>query len=510
MSMSLAEARSRYDALESSLPALGSDSRLALRELARTDLYFLLRYILRREDIEHPWLWRRCVEVQQAPDGHLDIWAREHYKSTIITFGLTIQDILANHGDHAPGRWARQGIEPTFGIFSHTRPTAKKFLRQIKQEFEQNDTLRWLFPDILWANPSREAPKWSEDEGLAVRRKTNPKEQTVEAWGIVDSQPTGAHFTVMVYDDVVEQKAVQTVDAMKRTAAAWELSLNLGAKGGVSRYPGTRYHLLDTYGEMIRRGTVKVRKHAATTDGQPEGPPVLLSSEELAQKRRDMGAHTFACQMLQDPQADEVNGFNRDDMRFYKERSRNGLNVYMTVDPAHEKKRESDYTALYVVGLGPDRNYYVLDMVRDRLSLAERGRLVLQKHREWQPIRVGYEKYGMQADVEYVRELQERENYRFEVVPLAGKLGNLDRVRRLIPTHEEGRWYYPERLHYTTAEGKAVDMVQTLIDEELVPFPVGMHADMLDAQSRILDEDMHTQWPKAFKRRTQRDTGWVV
>ena len=467
------------------------------RRLARTDLPFLLSIILNRPDIEHPWLWARCREVEAEPDGFLDVWAREHYKSTIITFGLTIQDVIANHGDNPTGKWAAQGIEPTFGIFSHTRPSAKKFLRQIKLELEQNERLKQLFPDVLWSDPHRQASKWSEDDGLCVRRKTNPKEQTIEAWGVIDAQPTGAHFTVRVYDDVVEQKSVQTVEGMKRTTAAWELSLNLGARGGVERYPGTRYHLLDTYGEMIRRGAVTVRKHAATLDGKPEGVPVFLEREELAKKRRNMGAHTFACQMLQDPQADELHGFDRGDMQFYRERSASGLNVYILVDPAHEKKKTSDYTSLAVIGLGGDRNFYLLDLIRDRLGLRERGELLMEKHRYWQPLRVGYEKYGMQADIEYIEELQERANYRFQIKPLAGRLGNIDRVNRLIPDHEDHRWWYPHRLNYVTAEGKAVDMMQVLIDEEVVPYPVGMHADALDSMSRIYDDEMNIQWPSA-------------
>lgn len=468
--------------------------------MARTDLAFLLSVILGRPDIEHPWLWARCREVESEPDGYLDIWAREHYKSTIITFGLTLQDILASHGDNPIGPWA--GKDPTFGIFSHTRPTAKKFLRQIKQELERNKRLQELFPDVLYADPGRESPKWSEDEGLVVRRDSNPKEATVEAWGLVDSQPTGGHFTVRVYDDVVEQKAVQTVDAMRRTTDAWALSLNLGARGGVARYPGTRYHYNDTYGEMIRRGAVKVRKYPATEDGTVEGNPVLLTRDELDRKRRDMGSFVFACQMMQDPKADEVNGFNQEDMRFYEEIDRSKLNVYMMVDPANEKKKSSDYTALVVVGLGADENFYVLDIVRDRLNLKERGRLVLEKHRQWKPIRTGYEKYGMQADIDYIEELQERETYRFEITPLAGALGNLDRVRRLVPTHEEHRWYYPKAITYVGQDRRAQNMVNVLIEEELVPFPVGMHADIMDAQSRVLDEDMDIRWPKAKRWKT--------
>jgi len=59
----------------------------AFRHFCRTDLYFLLRYALGREDIERQWLFDRCNEVNAAPDGHIDLWAREHFKSSVITFG---------------------------------------------------------------------------------------------------------------------------------------------------------------------------------------------------------------------------------------------------------------------------------------------------------------------------------------------------------------------------------------------------------------------------------------
>jgi hypothetical protein len=58
-------------------------------------LWVLLRYGLGRTDAHNQWVFDRCLEVQASPDGHLDLWAREHYKSTIITFALSIQDILA-------------------------------------------------------------------------------------------------------------------------------------------------------------------------------------------------------------------------------------------------------------------------------------------------------------------------------------------------------------------------------------------------------------------------------
>jgi hypothetical protein len=119
-------------------------------------------------------------------------------------------------------------------------------MRQIKVEFETNERLKSWFADILWADPRKQALKWSEDEGIIVQRKSNPKEATVEAWGLVDGQPTSKHYRRMVYDDVVTRESVTTPEMIKKRTEAWELSRNLAAEGGESRYIGTRHHFLDT------------------------------------------------------------------------------------------------------------------------------------------------------------------------------------------------------------------------------------------------------------------------
>lgn len=489
--MLLTDYQKQLKALLTGLP--GDQHKETLRYLCRTDLYFLLREVCGRADMERQWLFDRCREVQAQPNGQLDLWAREHYKSTIITFGKIIQDVLASHGDDPLPEW--NGREVTAGIFSHTRPIAKGFLRQIKAEFEGNETLKGLFPDVLYADPRKQAQKWSEDDGIVVKRRSNPKEATVEAWGIVDGQPTSKHFLILNYDDLVTQESVTTPDMIKKTLNSLELSFNLGTDGGHKRFIGTRYHFNDSYRTLIERGTVTPRIYKATEDGTVAGEPVLLTSERIAEKRRDMGPYTFACQMLQDPKADEAQGFKDEWLKYWQKDPSSGTTKYLLVDAANEKKKGSDYTSMWVVGLGSDGNYYILDAVRDRLNLTQRGRLVMDLHRKWKPHEVRYEKYGIMADIQYIETLQESENYRFAITEVAGQTPKNDRIRRLIPLFEKGQIYLPLRLHRTNYEGKSEDLIETFLNDEFKAFPVSAHDDMLDALARIAEPDLPLAWP---------------
>ena len=469
-----------------------------IRHLARNDLFFLLVFVLLRKDLIHPWLLARCQEIQANPNGYLDLWARGHYKSTIITFALTIQDVLSSHGDDPDPKWL--GLEATIGIFSCTKPLAKQFLAQIKREFETNTMLREYFPDILWENPGKDAPMWSLDSGLVVKRKSNPKEATIEAWGIVEGQPTGKHFIGRIYDDVVTVENVRSPSMIQKTTEAWELSLNLGSKpqnNPYVRYIGTRYHYNDTYKVIMERGSAIPRIHTATLDGTVEGEPVLMTRDELAKKRRDMGPYTFNSQMLQNPVADGNQGFLRIWVQHYEAGEFSKMNRYIIVDPANEKKSSNDYTVMTVIGLGADENYYVLDWIRDRLSLTERATILFRLHRKYRPKAVGYEQYGMQADIAHMNDKMKRDNYNFKIVPLGGSLAKVDRIKALVPIFEQGRMYLPNHCYKTNYEKRTEDLTEVFLTHEYDTFPVCQHDDMLDCMARILhvDDEWKVQWP---------------
>lgn len=476
-------------------------TRKAARAI-RPSYYRGSRYVKSVEHVES--VPTRCIQVDSS-DG-LYLVGRTllpTHNSTIITFGKTIQDILGSHGDDPLPKYG--GREWTFGIFSFNRPIAKGFLKQIKRELEENNYLKRLFSDVLYDNPQKESPKWSEDDGLIVKRKSNPKESTVEAWGLVEGQPTSKHFVCCIFDDVVTEDTVTNPDMVNKTTHAWENADNLkDAKFSVERTIGTRYAYGDTYSVMLDRKAAIPRIYPATEDGTAEGIPVFLTKEELEKKYNKQGAYTFSCQQLLDPKKANTDGFNDDWLRYTGYNDGHGLNIYLLCDPANEKNKKSDYTVMVVIGVGADGNHYLLDGIRDRLNLPERANCLLRMHRDWSPIKVGYEKYGKDADITHIQTVQERENYRFDITELGGKVSKPERIRWLIGPFQEGHFYLPNYLRKTNYEGRGYDFVQEfLVEYKAFPFMGAGHDDILDCMSRIKDPDFGAKAPKPKKQNSQ-------
>lgn len=480
-----------YAALMSYLLALpGPLKQEQLRDLVRRDLYFLLRYVMARKDMEHPWLYARIKEVEAKPDGFLDLWARDHRKSSIITFAKTIQDIVASHGENPLPHW--NGLEPCFGIFSHTRPIAKKFLAQIMSELEANQVLLELFPDVLYEKPERNAPRWSLDAGIVVRRKSNSKDATVEAWGLVDGQPIGSHFNVLNYDDVVVPASVNTPEMIEKTTEAWSNSLNLGDSAPRQRIIGTRWHFADSYRTIMDRGAAIPRLYPATANGLLTGDPVLLTQAQFDKKVRDMGPYTASANLLLNPIADSRQTFQR---AWFEHRMNpnevqwSNMQRALICDPASKKKKGSDYTSMCVIGKTDARKVYLLDFLRDRLNLAERAAEFMRLHRRWKPHFAGYESYGLQADIEHIKHIQDQKTYHFDIIELGGKLDKFDRINRLIPVFSAGDFWIPESLFRTMYDGKVEEQIIVLIEQEFLAWPVPVHDDGMDVISRYIDID---------------------
>lgn len=508
------------------LATAGRDADFAY--LGAVDRFFLLTSVLGRKDAMHPWLYDRTREVELAPDGFIDLWSRFHYKSTIITLAGSVQEIINDP-------------EITIGIFSHTQDIARKFVAQIKREFEGNENLRSLYPSICWIKPKTEAPIWS-DIAFTVRRQSNPKEATCEGWGLVQGQPTSKHFRLLLYDDPVTRESVATPEMVRKTTEAWELSDNLGVLDGTRKQlVGTRYSYGDTWSDLLNRGILKPRIYPATHNGKIDGKPVLLSQKEWDAKKKTQRT-TLAAQLLQNPLSGKERTFEPQWFRPWYIRPTT-LNVYILGDPSRGRSASSDRTAIAVIGQDSRGNRYLLDGYRHRMTLSQRWDALKHLHKKWSAaigvgiVRTGYERYGQQSDDEYFRERMREEGYAFQIEELSwpreGEGSKKARVERLQPDFEFGSFYLPALVHvpkvgpsYWSAneaegrmdtrpaegdtkamaaakkrgeghlacqalprrdeDGNLYDLTLSLM-EEMLFFPFGSKDDLVDAVSRIYD-----------------------
>jgi hypothetical protein len=241
-------------------------------------------------------------------------------------------------------------------------------------------------------------------------------------------------------------------DQIKKTTERWELADNLGSHEGVRKWmPGTRYHFADTYGVVIDRKSLKPRIYPATEDGTLTGKPVFLSNERWDQLKNDQRS-TVSAQLLLNPIAGDEATFSSLWLRPY-EVIPAVLNVYIMVDPSLGNTQRSDRTAISVIGVDQGGNKYLLDGVCHRMKLSDRWDYIKQLKRKWEGhpgvfmVKIGYERYGQQVDLEVIKDMMMRENNDFPIeelnTPRKGRHAKSDRISRLEPDIREGRFYLP-------------------------------------------------------------------
>jgi phage terminase large subunit-like protein len=120
--------------------------------------------------------------------------------------------------------------------------------------------------------------------------------------------------------------------------------------------------------------------------------------------------------------------------------------------------------------------------------------ILFKLHRQFRPIAVGYEEYGLQADLQHFEDRMEKENYRFKVVPLGGRVSKEDRILWLQPLVESNKLYLPEMCIHMDYTHEQVNNTRAIV-EEFRLFPFAPHDDILDALSRIRDPNFQIVFP---------------
>lgn len=458
------------------------------RRLILDDLFFIIYFVMHYDKANEPFIVQACQDVENGPPTNtLDLWAREHYKSTVMC-AETVQYHLKHPNDCT-------------AFFAYVRPLAKTFLRGVKQVFENSEMLKKCFPDVVWQKPDIEAPKWSEDDGIVLKRDSiSRRESTVEAWGLIEGMPVGRHFERRVYDDIETDDLVENIEQMRKTIHKFEMSKFLGTQDGVHRVVGTHYHHAGPMAYLRdKKGTdgnplYFVRKKPGTVDGTATGAPVLVTPKRLEELKSDM--RTFNTQILLDP---TPVGSIKLHFEYFKpinpENLPTNLIKFLLVDQAGDddtaSKSSGDSWAFGVVGVEPEMdnvgasNVYLLDLESGPMGNSEAIDGIVRMYLRNGFIQViGIEKVGLSTTHEHVKNAllahgrmisEENEN----LVLL--RPGNRHKTKRIESALQwplnNGKLFYSTKIRPDLIEEVKVEMDK---------FPY-FHVDILDMLSYLYD-----------------------
>jgi phage terminase large subunit-like protein len=220
---------------------------------------------------------------------------------------------------------------------------------------------------------------------VAKRTKGALREATVETTSVgIDS--TGAHFDLIICDDIVNDKNTITVEQRDQVFGFMKKLLMQLNPGGALIIIGTRWHIDDAYGRIIKEDEGRERDGLeprfkyfirSCWDG-PQGLffPEKLDYEFLENQKFDQGARVFAANYENKPVADEDRVFDMSTINImpfelYKINNSNVIrlntgeqypvSVTMAWDPAGiNPNRKSDYHGITIVGTDFADRWWVL------------------------------------------------------------------------------------------------------------------------------------------------------
>lgn len=371
---------------------------------------------------------------------------------------------------------------------SHTQELAERFGRRVRN-IVGGDVHKAVFPKSQLSVDSTAAGRWETSLGGEYF-----------AAGVGGSV-TGRRADLAIIDDPVKSREDADSQTIREKQWAWwrdDMSTRLKPGAAVVLIM-TRWHEDDLAGRMLAdlKGTsqrvriISLPMEARESDPLGRNPGEMLWPEWFTPQMLETAKReprTWSALYQQEPRPIGGGEFREEWVNFYRSAPATGGRVIL-VDPASGKHKDrGDYTAMWVIGTGQDGNHYVLDGVRDRLNLTERSQTLFDLVRRWRPNLVGYEQYGLQADIEFIRAEQERQQYRFRIIELGGGIKKEDRIRRLIPLFETGRIWMPEQLIKTCSDGVRRDIVDDFIEQEYLSFPVAAHDDSFDCLARMRDD----------------------
>ena len=409
---------------------VNEDTRQQMRELGKNNLYYLCKVILGYDKLV-PHVHMPMCEFADTVKANrrLKLMPRTHFKTTIWTIALTIQDIIKD-------------CNVTILIVADTGTNASRFMREIQQHFEMNELFRWLYPEIIPKNFTKAT--WSQTEMIVPRTKVR-REPTVDAIGAMGGIES-RHYDIIRPDDLVTEKCIHSdveMDKLNTWAGGLESLLNSEITGLID-FTGSRKKKGDLYEVQTKRygdgfESQDIGPHA-TQVGElatfwrrdiEEGQPIFPEQNSMGflMRLKKFDPQRYHAQYANSPKGTGLNTYNDEQLRFWRwsddrrtiicahegeqflKVSPWGGERIIVYDPSRAEHKGSSQNSILVILKGyPLPFRIVLEAHIGHYPPDEAIDHLFRLNKKWKPTIVSVEHRGFQGAVKYwVEEKAERD-----------------------------------------------------------------------------------------------------
>lgn len=338
----------------------------------------------------------------------------------------------------------------------------------------------------------------------------DPKHDAVDDWALAGSPDpvtvvglggsiTGRGGNLIILDDAVKNREEAYSEVYREKtwqAFSADLMTRRNAPAAIVVVLMTQWHLDDIAGRILYQmghDPTFPRFERLVFPARKDGPdgwdylfPEQFPPEWYDEQRATLGP-TMAAALLDCAPVGEGNRMFKPEWfnTFQRAPDADSMNVYILIDSANAKRKESDFTVMEVWGLCRDGNYYLLDAIRDRLDLAGRTEALFNLVERWQPKMVFWEQVGAMSDVQHVRGEMDARGWHFPITELRQSVPKQDRIGWLVPFYEAGRIWMPDRLLRQREDGANYDFVRDYQVDEYATYPASRHDDMIDCAANL-------------------------
>ena len=381
-----------------------------IKELAEADLLTFIRLVHPQRVLGaiHEELIRWWTR-DEAKTHQLCLLPRDHGKSAMAGYRVA-WEITRN---------------PAVRIL-YISSTANLAIKQLKfiKDIITSDIYRMYWPEMVNLEESKRE-KWTETEISVDHPKRSAeavRDPTIFTAGLT-STITGMHCDVAVLDDVVIRENAYTLEGREKVQAQYSLLSSIEGTEAREWIVGTRYHPRDLYNDLLQMSVDLYDEDGEIIGSDPlyeifekqvedrgdgtgqflwpkqqryDGKWFGFDSKILAKKRAQyLDRIQFKAQYYNDPNDSENASISREYFQYYDPKflhrnngkwffKANRLNVFAAVDFAFSLRKKADYTAIVVVGVDQNYNYYVLDIDRFKSDkISEYFQKVLALHKKW-------------------------------------------------------------------------------------------------------------------------------